>query len=626
MKPRYYSMLLIALAWAAHPLRAQFILPEKDYTTQSDIDVIRVDSSQTAVINIRAEMVNPSVGEVLINWRNAKQTSRLTVVRSDIPISNIRTLLDSKAIAIVEGTATVYRDIPNEPGNYYYAVVSRQALEDQTAIMTPEANYTLQPVTILSSDKQKFTTLNIVKNIRARFLDSRTIRVQWDYDPNPYVYFIVYRSTRPIDSTSILDDSVRLGMVRGGKNYYDDSQPPVGQKLYYAVTTTDSSEKENRHLDPGNSYTTSGIIMEIGEIPTVKNISAERSGEVIHITWETDIVNGEYEYILYRSRNPILDQATLKQASIIAYIGSSKSYYNDAKVASGDYYYAIITQNTRGELSESLIPNGNTMTNPAQQAKLKEPEPDKEPDKTTTQETPPQQGPAIFDNFAAHAATNRVVISWQRGMAPLPAEGAAKVYRFRQKPRDMRDIVLGTPIGKLDAASGTLEDRPPVSGAYYYALFFETSKGLFPPRMEEYQNLVGPIDYRGGKKYSTAKTSTGYPNNEEPYLTDGEADLQLPDYMVPDSEIQRSDTELNLVLKETFLKKDYEAALRELAPFRQAPAKPIRAKALFYSGMANYYIGDYQPALDNFINPVVREIYGERADFWYRRTLESMEK
>ncbi len=622
MKLRLYPILALFLGFLS-PVLAQFILPEKDYTTQSDIDVIRVDSTPSAVTGLKAELVNPSVGEILINWHISQKPARLSVIRSDIPISTMQTLLESKTIAILDGGATVYRDIPEGAGNYYYAVVSRKAVEDQSVILTPGENYTLRPVTILSSDKKKFTSLSIVKSIRARFLDKHTIRVQWEYEPNPYVYFIVYRYTQPIDSSSVLEQAVRLGIVRGGKNYFDDTKPPVGQNLFYAVTTTDASEKENRHLAAGDSFTINGIIMQIGEIPTVRKIQAFRVQDQIQLSWESDVVSGDYEYIIYRSRRIMDNDEALKNATILAYVNSTKNNYIDSKVASGDYYYAIVTQNSRGELSKAFIPGGNVMINPAGNKQVQE-TPQDIPDKTP--EVSPGKGASIFTELTAQAVNNTVVLTWSRGQAPLPVEeGMVKIYRFRQKPGEMRDVILGTPVGYLKPGSVTLEDKPPVSGLYYYAIFYETGKGLVPPAFTEYENLIGPVDFRGGRKGKKGQ-SAGIDPNEEPYLPDTESAMELPDYMVPDSEVRRSEAELNLVLKNTYLKKDYEAALRELAPFRHDKAKPIRAKAIFYSGMANYYIGDYRPALDQFLNPVVREVYGERADFWYRRTLESMEK
>ncbi|HNJ04481.1 MAG TPA: hypothetical protein PLB73_09535, partial [Leptospiraceae bacterium] len=69
----------------------------------------------------------------------------------------------------------------------------------------------------------------------------------------------------------------------------------------------------------------------------------------------------------------------------------------------------------------------------------------------------------------------------------------------------------------------------------------------------------------------------------------------------------------------------YEACIQELQPFRSAPyPDATRARALLYTGISYYKLGQYRTARRYFIDPVVRKELPDRSTFWNKRSLERL--
>ena len=57
----------------------------------------------------------------------------------------------------------------------------------------------------------------------------------------------------------------------------------------------------------------------------------------------------------------------------------------------------------------------------------------------------------------------------------------------------MSDLVKGELLARIRSNRRLYEDVPSERGLYYYALFFETDRGLMPQGFNLDDNLIGPI-------------------------------------------------------------------------------------------------------------------------------------
>lgn len=240
--------------------------------------------------------------------------------------------------------------------------------------------------------------------------------------------------------------------------------------------------------------------------------------------------------------------------------------------------------------------------------------------------TPAQPAPAnndgSFADLAAYSRDKGVILTWhlQTGRA---AEKRVQVYRFTEEPRVIHDISRGTLIAKLSGEINLYEDQPPGRGTYYYAVFVETARGLEPGSFNPSRNLVGPVSYQ---------TSVKMPVQQMPANT--QADVQRPDFASAEVDLESDHTNadsdsqarrgINGVIRRTFLKGDYESAIRGLKPFLRNKSARVRAKAMFYIGLSRYRLEQYDRAMKYFEHPLTQKYYRRNAEFWVNRTSENL--
>ena len=83
---------------------------------------------------------------------------------------------------------------------------------------------------------------------------------------------------------------------------------------------------------------------------------------------------------------------------------------------------------------------------------------------------------------------------------------------------------------------------------------------------------------------------------------------------------------LNRAIASTYRRDNYADAIQDLRPYHlnKELDRHIRARALFYTGLAMYRLQRYRRSIEYFINALVQESYPERAEFWYNRALEKI--
>ncbi len=242
--------------------------------------------------------------------------------------------------------------------------------------------------------------------------------------------------------------------------------------------------------------------------------------------------------------------------------------------------------------------------------------------------TPPSTD-TYFADFAAYPRAKSVILSWHL-VQGRTIEKRIQLYRFTEEPKVIHDISKGTLIAKMTGEINIYEDVPPSRGTYYYAIFLETSRGLEPGSFNASRNLVGPAFYQS--------TGADYAPKPDQNATISQAQYQRPEF--ESSEVDREDDGdeaederparagsergINSVIRTTFLAGDFTGAVKKLKPFYRNSSPKVRAKAIFYTGMARYRLGQYERALKYFDHPLTRRYYRRNAEFWINQTRENL--
>ncbi|MCS6971715.1 MAG: hypothetical protein N2Z22_11280 [Turneriella sp.] len=242
----------------------------------------------------------------------------------------------------------------------------------------------------------------------------------------------------------------------------------------------------------------------------------------------------------------------------------------------------------------------------------------------------PPDSDFYFADFAAYSRERNIILTWHlaRGRS---ADRRIQIYRFTEEPKIIHDLARGTLVAKLSGDINIYEDVPPGRGTYYYAIFVESARGLEPASFNIARNLVGPIAFQPVAYSQPTVNVEPAPRPAEPAKakhfesqeikagTEDNGDIEEP--KIPR---KKRHAEINTVIRETFLQGRYRAAVRELRPFLRDSSPRVRAKAIFYSGLALYHLEEYKRALRYFEHPLTQKYYHANAEFWIEKITENM--
>ncbi len=604
VKNTVFFFILVFIA-SSLKVDAQFIGPG------GRVNLDQQDVPVDIVRGIRALASSANRNSIKISWVPSEiDGGTLIVARSRTPITNRDLLLSADEVAKLPPGETFHIDRGLQPGNYYYAVANVDQISSGKIKMYAGENYTTQPITVRRREvvvEDSPRNSYRVSLIFAQLMNNRDVKVSWRGVTDGGVIYNVYRSQEPINSNQRLRRAKLLDKVTGGAEYYTDNNLPGPGIYYYAVTVTIGGS-ENKNLIANQSYTTGGVRFATVDLPITRyiRVSIQSPGEVL-VEWR-DISNSraqEYNYDLYRSNAPIRSDADLSRAQKLRQIRSGVETYLDRGLQSATYYYALVTRNTYGQSSNRYLDRQNTASIVLGRGNTTVS--NTNVDLTVTRRVNEFAGVQIFSDFAAFERRNLILLSWKSALV-VHENNLVKIhiYRFKKRPSKISDLVNGTLIAKLSNEQQLFEEVPPEDGVYYYGLFLETRFGLKPEFFEKQKNFIGPINFKQVRKGEERR---------EPVVDTTRKKKKKK---------QPTASDINRVLRQTYLKGRFSKAIASLAAYTQSSSRPVKAKALFYTGLSNYRMGQYDTALEYFVDPLVVRAYGSRARFWYKRTLEKL--
>ncbi len=246
------------------------------------------------------------------------------------------------------------------------------------------------------------------------------------------------------------------------------------------------------------------------------------------------------------------------------------------------------------------------------------------------QSTPSADADAYFSDFAAYGREKNIILIWHLARGRT-IERRIQIYRFTEEPRVIHDISRGTLIAKLSGEINLYEDLPPAKGTYYYAIFVESVRGLEPASFNISRNLVGPVAFNSATAATTTSAASKEPVQQtqkypRPEFESEEVDEEseaIPAAVETSAE-EKHTRGINAAIRRTFFKGEYQQAVRELKPFLRNSSARVRAKAMFYTGLSRYRLGQYDRALKYFDHPLTKKFYRRNAEFWIRKTTENL--
>ncbi len=184
------------------------------------------------VQNIRTAVNNALI---LLSWTHtpASISSSHQIFRAMTPIT-VQTISRAKNIGEIAPGHTLFTDVTNQTGNYYYAIIPTKTLEtqnDYSVRILPYQNASEVP-TVITETNTTVARAAVVRYIRAiqedniihlNFIPSKTGR-----------RLQIYRSQKAIQTADDLKDATVIATIDSSRRSFSD-EPPPANKYYYGI-------------------------------------------------------------------------------------------------------------------------------------------------------------------------------------------------------------------------------------------------------------------------------------------------------------------------------------------------------------------------------------------------------
>lgn len=234
------------------------------------------------VSNLTFEVSNQ---KVLLSWKNPLNFNEyLSIYRSNEVINTTEKIVKAKKIAILKNREENYIDIPDQEGEYYYAVIitDKNSMKE-ILIFIPYRNYTMKPAVIRLKAMFKLNSFNATAKDNYALLS-------WDYEgPNDEEKKIsIYRSTQPINKEESLKIATKISSTDiSSKSYVDLPLPDI--PYYYGIFIEDEQVKS---FIPRVNITDTPIIIQ-GKTSTLTEFSFETFKPLPLLTIQEDPITGK---------------------------------------------------------------------------------------------------------------------------------------------------------------------------------------------------------------------------------------------------------------------------------------------------------------------------------------------
>lgn len=184
--------------------------------------------------------VTHSDSKILLKWKNPDDLFKeINIYRSNAIINSIDSLKNATKIATLKNKENSYIDIPDDYGEYYYAILIKNKEGIENLIFIPFRNYTLNPIVIEKKEKYEIIKFSAKSN-------NKNIILEWDYksdlNEKSDVMVMIYRNITPITNEEILTNSIKIAQINIKDKTYID-YPIANINYYYAIFIQDEEQK-----------------------------------------------------------------------------------------------------------------------------------------------------------------------------------------------------------------------------------------------------------------------------------------------------------------------------------------------------------------------------------------------
>jgi hypothetical protein len=397
---------------------------------------------------------------------------------------------------------------------------------------------------------------------------------------------------------------------------------PVHVCLHFCLAFSVLGAQENMRLPSS---------LEVPPAPVISELAAVCTGNTVTLTWkQAPDIDGES--IIFRANRPIT-AANYFSAEKRGEVPASATTFNDTIENGKDYYYAVLSRDSRGNLYEFFLPVSNSLLVAV----------------STEAGIIPSEETA-FSSFDTITRNDAVILSWKTSSK----NQNVVIYRSTSPFSDMNSLVQAIVVTSFTDTGTPYVDYPVPGVPYYYSILDEdairTGSVTFNPGFNtngipveipsifariQRTKLLGirpmPLPFLNPSQTPVTPLWRFSPATETKITAlkvlsaRKNEPLRTPYVFLSDIETNAAGEEYSLkkILETSFLVQNWNettASLTQFLTIRRTPETTARAH--FYLGEAYYFTGDYHKALLEFL--LVQDLYYNQAREWIQYVMDKM--
>ena len=365
--------------------------------------------------------------------------------------------------------------------------------------------------------------------------------------------------------------------------------------------------------------------------PAVSELAASVAGNEVTLSW-TSAPGIDGENIIFRANKPITaaNYYTADKRGTIPYTDTT---FTDTLEDAQDYYYAVLSRDSRGSLYEIFLPVSNSLLVAVSA----------ESEKIPVEE-------AVFASFDTIVRNDAVIINWKSSKR----DKNVVIYRSTSPFAGMTSLLQAIVVSSFPDTGTPYVDYPVPGVPYYYSILDEDAirTGTVEFRPGENTNIIPveipstfakiqraaipglrpmPLPFLNPLQTMYLPLQNFSPQTEkmisslETISISRDQTIRNPYIFLSDikSEAGGEEYSLRQILETSFMTRSWEQTIDELNRFLNIRrTSSTTARAHFYLGEAYFFIGDYRKALLEFL--MAQDQYFNQSREWIQYVLERM--
>ncbi len=435
--------------------------------------------------------------------------------------------------------------------------------------------------------KHRFQKSSDLEFLKAKIVN-RNILLNWSALPlsSDDRYLVFKTETEPTDP-STLSSLTPISKTSSKVTSYTDKNPILNKVMYYVVAVSNADgEIITQELNLGRNV----VKVKYKRKLIIQKIKARNTDTSVILSWTPVALYENEKYNIYRSTRNFTTKTDFENADLLGHASRKLNEFEDTNpIPNQEVYYAILVVNEEDDKQENeaeLLTGWSYIKHTF------------------------IKGYEVSEMIATNTSKS-VILTWSP--VHLPSDERNERYQIFRSFRPLDSSAAVATAEVLGSTSGRIpqfEDLKPIlNKEVYYG--------------------VGLVSYINSKNFNGLIFNKSFISHTFKGNIVKKKEIEKLKTIEKIDDVAYLSNELDRILAATYFKNKNEQCINQVYSFINRVSEKVegvQAKATFFLGLCHVKTKSYKKAVKLFSAPSVKKYYPQRAQFWFERTVELMDK